>query len=364
MIQLKNKIKTALHDSPFVRIICWTIKRISKNLESVFMFIVWCALILMLMALIGLMFNVTIFNLHIPTFLYGLLGIEEGKGNKAKYETLKFIGLGIGMMVTIIAAIFKRPAQVAILNRPTQIETSKEQSEHNKLIEKGHVDDRFKSAIENLGKNEMSVRIASFHQFYYLAVNQSQNFRKSIFDILCSHLRTMPRSRSHLTKKDGEHPTEECQTLLNLLFKSNDKYVFSEFQADMCKSYLVNTNLSCADLSDANLSDANLSSVFFAHANLSNARLCNTDLSDAFLENANLSDANLWCVNLWGANLSNTNLQGAELNDVSLMTVYSIEHADFRGAKIGNRPITKDDLPVGKGEYYADWNPPPDEQGN
>ena len=428
MIQLKNKIKTALHDSPFVRIICWTIKRISKNLESVFMFIVWCALILMLMALIGLMFNVTIFNLHIPTFLYGLLDIEEGKGNKAKHETLKFIGFGIGVMVTIIAAIFKRPAQVAILNRPTQIETSKEQSEHNRLIEKGHVDNRFKSAIENLGNNEASVRIASFYQFYYLAKDQPDDFRKSVFDILCSYLRAMPRDRSHITKEDKEYPTEECQTLLNVLFKPDDKYVFAKFEVDLRKSYLVRTDLSYVNLSNVNFLNANLSSATFRKANLSRAMLAHTNLSDATLIEANLSAAHLFKTNLSGATLSSANfsgawlagtnlsnaklahtnlsgamsaaanlssawlvsanfsgsslayanllntkltganfsdadLRGTQLKKENLMEVYSIKNADFREAKIGDRPITKDDIPTDKGEYYADWNPPPTEKG-
>ena len=264
----------------------------------------------------------------------------------SKNETIRFITLGMGGTIAAIGAI-------AFSHRANA------QTEHNKLIEKGHIDERFRSAIENMGHGEANVRIASFHQFYYLAKNQPVNFRKSVFDILCSYLRAMPRDRSHLTKKNQEHPTEECQTLLNILFKFDDKYIFAEFRADMRNSYLVNTNLSYANLSEADLSHANLSNAFFFDTDLSDAILFDADFSDAFLENANLSDANLWGASLIDADLSGANLQGTKLKDVNLMKVDSIEKADFRGATIGERPIAKDDIPTDKGEYYADWNPPP-----
>ena len=330
--------------------------------------------------------------LFIVVFLTGKGGIFAWLLNTSgKNETIQFIALGMGGVLAAIGAVaFSHRANAQI--------------EHNKLIEKGHIDERFKSAIQNLGHNEANVRIASFYQFYYLAKDQPDNFRKSIFDILCSYLRAMPRDRSHLLKSDNELPTEECQTLLNILFKPDDKYVFEKFKADMRKSYLVytdlsdinlfnaklsgadlsnawlwDTNLAYASLSDANLSNANLSSanlsyanlwstnlsnVSFSHANLSDAHLIHTNLSGVNFVSANLSGAYLVGANLLNATLKKANLQRTQLRNVNLMKVHSIENADFRGAKIGDKPITKDDLPVDKGEYYADWNPPPDEQDN
>ena len=330
--------------------------------------------------------------LFIVVFLTGKGGIFAWLLNTSnKNETIQFIALGMGGVLAAIGAVaFSHRANAQI--------------EHNKLIETGHIDERFKSAIENLGHGEASVRIASFYQFYYLAKDQPDNFRKSIFDILCSYLRAMPRDRSHITKEGKEYPAEECQTLLNILFKS-DKYMFSKFQADISKSYLADTDLSDAKLLNANLSGANFSNVTFWRANLSNADLSHANLSNAMLVGANCSDAELSCTNLSGALFINSNLSGAnlfranlsmgslasaylsgadltdanlsdtnlaradfqktKLTGVNLMAVsISIEHADFRGAKIGDKPITKDDLPVDKGEYYADWNPPPDEQDN
>ena len=340
MIQLINKIKTALHDSPFGPAICWIIKWIPKDLESFFMLIVWSTLVLMFAAFILLMFDITIFNWDIPTSLYNGFGI---KGDNAKYETLRFIGFGIGgMLATIGAVAFNRRATA-------QIEASKAQTKHNELIEKGYINERFKSATENLGHDSANVRTASYYQFYYLAKEEKEDFRHSVFEILCSCVHSMPPDKSHLTEEDGKPPTE-FQALLNILFKSDDKSVFGEFQADLRKSYLV-----CMDLSDAHLAKARL-----RRANLSYAKLRRTNLSDASLLSVNFSGAKLKLANLSGAklnraNLSNADLQGTQLKDVNLMNVRSIEKANFCGAKVGDREISPEDLPIDRGRYIASW---------
>ena len=290
-------------------------------------------------------------------------------GTCCKKETIEYIAFGIGGALTAIG--------VSAIQR-----LALTQIQQNQLTEKGHIDDRFKSAIDHLASDHISARISAFYQFYHLAKDQqNDNFRKSIFEILCSCLRSMPRNKSHLSKENGSFPTEECQTLLNILFKSDDKSVFAEFNADIQRSYLVYTDLTYANLSNATLKSANLSGAnflganlskaLFLHANISDANLVKTNLSNAMLVLANLSGANLLDANLLGANLLDANLSGADLSGadfqrtqlkgVNLFTTYRIEKADFRGAKIGDRPITKDDIPVDKGEYYADWNPPPKE---
>ena len=354
MIQLINKIKTALHNSPSVCAICWTIKRIPQFVESAFMFGISCALLLMIAAFAGLMFDATIFNQHIPTLLYDWFG--TGK-DEDKHETLKFIGFGMGGVLATIGAIaFNRRANA-------QIEASKAQTKHNELIEKGYTNERFKSATENLGHASANVRTASYYQFYYLAKEEKEDFRHSVFEILCSCLHSMPPDKFHLTGEDRK-PMTEFQALLNILFKSDDKSVFGEFQADLRKSYLVGMDLSDAHLANARLRLADLSYTKLRRANFSSASLLRVVFSGAKLKQANLSDAKLRGADLSDADLMETDLQRTQLEDVNLMNVRSVEKANFCGAKIGDRPITKDDIPADKGEYYADWNPPPKKEEN
>ena len=360
-------------------------------------------LIIVLIAMTACLFSV-MFDIN-----NAVMAFKTILGTHDKKETIEFIAFGMGGIIAAIVA-------VAVSRR------AEAQEQNNMLIEKGHVDERFKSAIQNLGHNKASVRIASFYQFYYLAKDQPDNLRKSVFDILCSYLRAMPHGQSHL--KDKKYPTEEYQTLLNILFKPDDKYVFAKFEADLRNSYLVRTdlsdanlsnaklyqanlfraNLSKADLSNANLVHANLSNADFtstnisgAHlshanlsganllganlsraslsyancsnadfpiANLSNTRLMQTDFSEANLSGTNLSNANFWGANLSYADLMNANLSNTKLLDTKLKDVCNIDGADFRGAKIGDKPITKDDIPSDIGKYYADWNPPPKKEEN
>ena len=350
-------------------------------------------------------------------------------GTDTKKETIEFIAFGIGGLLAVMGAI-------AINHRAeAQNKSALAQIRNNELVEKGHIDERFKSATEKLESENPMARIFAFRQFYYWAKGQSDSeFKKSIFEILCAHLRNTTQEESYRKETGKDTPTEECETLLDILFESDNKSVFSEFQADMRKSYLVSASLSNANLSNANLSDACLSHARLGDANLAGARLSHADLSyailigtnlsgaslfgaklprahlfranlsDTSLFSANLSGANLFRANLSnaylfranlvgadisdanlshanlshanlsdtdlsgadlsGANLSDADLQGTQLKDVNLIEISNIKHADFREAKIGDRPITKDDIPTDKGEYYADWNPPPEKEEN
>ena len=211
-------------------------------------------------------------------------------GTKDKKDTLTFIGFGMGGALASINGI-------ALHIR------AREQGRNNQLIEKGHFENRFKFASETLKSENSVMLVSAFYQFYYLAkCHNVGDFRKNIFDVLCFYLRRRLKEKSI---------TEECQKLLDILFKSEYRAMFRKFYAD-------------------------LQSVNFSHANLSNADLSNADLSNA-------------------------NLQKAQLKGANLRDVYSIEKADFRGAKIGDKDITKTDIPNNKGNYYADWtdSPPP-----
>ena len=296
-------------------------------------------------------------------------------GTKSKKEALQFIAFGMGGIVaTIVAVAINRRANA--------------QAKNNELIEKGHINDRFQHATINLGHEKRRVRITSFYQFHYLAEVNKDGFRESIFDILCAHLRQITSGKFYKLKEGEKEPTDECQALLNILFKSKDQSVFSKFPINLEKICLRKMNLSTArlsyanlkgaDLSGANLSDADLSNADLSNANISDADLSNANLSHADLASANLSDADLLYTNLSHAGLMDTNFRGAYLTDVNFSGTLllgtdfreanlnhiklenaDIQRPDFRGTKINGRPITKDDLPADKGEYYANWNPPP-----
>ena len=400
-------------------------------------------------------------------------------GIKQKSEILQFIGLGIAGVLALLNA-------VAVNRRATaQEESTKAQVTNNELIEKGRIDERFKSATENLGSQNIGTRIASFYLFYYLAKDsQDNNVRRNSFDVMCAHLRTMPNDQSHVERNGNIFPTKEYQTLLNILFKPEDESIFSEFHAnlqsvnlthtnlekanlanaDLCDAILQGANLTSANLADskftraniayahfidakleranlkeadlrhakfiganlkaanlesanlvhanfvranltdaimtrakmeeacldqanirnanltaasldnaylvaARLEDANLTGTGFDHANLTNANLTNANLDHTYFANADLTNANLTSARFMISDFMNTKLRNVNFTNTDLLhtnlhSAKNIEGADFREAKMGTKPITKDDIPTDKGEYYAKWNPPPEKEEN
>ena len=335
-----------------------------------------------MLALMSIAFVGIILSESILEIVSGWLGTKE---NKAK--SLEFIGIGMGGVLTTIGAVaFSRRSDA--------------QARNNELIEKGHINDRFQQAAVNLGHKKRRVRITSFYQFYYLAKVSEDDFKKSVFDILCDHLRHMTSGQFYNDPKEGKDIiTDECQTLLNILFKPEYKPVFDEFYAN-----LENINLTRADLSSANFVEANFSRAVLFHADfkksiLKKVKMRNTNLqcamfNDAILPEADFTDATLLSANfqraclagadfsyakLTGArfpnanlagacfvnatigpissdvmfsraNLANTNFEGVDLRSVYLMNVRNIEGADFTGAK-----VYPEQLPTGSGKYIADW---------
>ena len=293
-------------------------------------------------------------------------------GTRSKKETIEFIAFGIGGMLATMGAI--------AINRRSDAQVN------SHILDKNRYDDeRFSSAMQNLSSTDKWMRRSSFYQFYYLAKRTEDELIKSdIYGILESHLWLvsdnceLQKSRGlyHMGKQDF---IMERHTLLGIMFKEYDEtFVFNpdkEISVNLQSLYLVGADLLRAKLMRANISSAKLSSAKLSDANLSGANLSGADFSgeepwdekywhDTIVHNTYMSKgltdirnmgANLSGANLSGANLSGANLQKAQLKDANLHDVSSIKNADFRGAKIGDDPITENYIPENKGEYYADW---------
>ena len=198
----------------------------------------WQIVMIVLFVMIALMvislFQVIFFTGESDKGYDGNIAWFLGVDNKK--ETIEFIVFGIIGMGAIFNAIpIHRRAD--------------EQSRHNELIEKGHVSERLKFATEHLGDESPIVRISAFYEFYYLAKeHKDADFKKNIFDILCAHLRGITTVESYKTGEGALGPTEECQTLLTILFGSGNKFMFGEFPANLSKVHIKNANLSFTNI--------------------------------------------------------------------------------------------------------------------
>ena len=300
--------------------------------------IICALLIITIMAFVSIMYDITWGDTTWLAIFCDLLG------TKKKEDTLAFIGGIIGGTLATINAVM-------IYFR------SNSQDQNNILVEKGHTEDRFRFATKALESKKPVTLISAFYQFYYLAKhNQVSDFKKNIFDVLCSYLRDINnKNRTNKNRTNNEKdmlkihdkegmPMEYYQKLINALFMPDDNlskdvpiqlWALKTFPRVFLKfNSLLPFAQFDANLKDVNFTKLDLSKAYFANANLSDANLSDANLSNAYLSNANLS---------------NTDCQNAKLKSNQLQNVFSFDGANFR-----NTGIKLADLPSGKGMPITD----------
>ena len=287
-----------------------------ETLESILWF---------LMGILAAIFLLSLFNETVAKKSMEWIGANN------KIETLKFIGVGIGGILAAIGAI-------AINRRAdAQVESAKAQVETNQLMEKGHINERFKTAAEHLGKPE--TQITAYYEFCQLAKNHKKS-RKIVFNILCAHLRK-ETSTAEYKEIAKERPAENIQSLLDILFKPEFEFkdIFEEFDADLPRTHLLSANLKNVCMKNARFTKANLQNAYFYKSYLQNARFINTNLQNTDFWDTNLQNADFTLAKLQDAHFRNhTNLQNAILYGANLQGAIfwdtNLQNADFTLAKL------------------------------
>lgn len=104
-------------------------------------------------------------------------------------------------------------------NQEEQLEKQQAQID---LQSKSQRDSRFSKGIELLGNENESARTGAAYSLCFLAKDYPDEFSKPVFDILCSHIRTLTTSEKYLKKYTTV--SNEVQTILELLFKNIDDH--------------------------------------------------------------------------------------------------------------------------------------------
>ena len=238
---------------------------------------------------------------------------------EGKHETLEFIGLGLGGVLAAIGAVeLNRRATAAMKNSEAMTKNAEEMAKNNALTEKGHIQERLKAAMQSLGHIAPSVRIAAFYQFYRLAKdNSDKDFVKNIFDILCAHLRHLTSNENYRQNEGQYAPTEECQSLLNVLFKNpQDIFVVADMRVNLRGIHLVGANFHKAHLRGVSFHRANLQHADFWHANVEEAVFLKSNLQKANFTVAHAYYAFFQRADVAGADFTNAYLHRADMTDV------------------------------------------------
>ena len=214
------------------------------------------------------------FSETVVCYVGQLFGLSE------KNKVLTFLGFAMGGVLLTLQAVIANKRAVAMEDAArAQTEAANAQGEAaeaqanaigqqvlaNQNTEEGQRQERLKNAIEHLGHQEVSVRLGGAYELFHLA-HDTTHLRQTVLDILCAHIR---QTTSEMKYRDvyTSKPSEEIQSLLNLLFVQNHR-VFEGLHINLQEGWL-----NGADLSDARLQGAILSRASLEGADLNWARL-------------------------------------------------------------------------------------------
>ena len=239
-------------------------------------------------------------------------------------------------------------------------ETAKAGHENARVGHDANEQKTYNDAVANLGNEKPSVRLGGIYGLFDLAQSKRQRSR-NITEILCAHLRETTQRKDY-QKDNSQQPSNEIQSLLNVLCELNERNLAHEetsnIKLNLTQSYLrwailenknlrgaqlQGANLQRATMIDAGLQGADLSEAGLQGANLWEAKLQGADLSQAELQGADLSQAELQGADLWeaklqGADLSQAELQGADLWEAKL------QGAGLQGADLSEAGLQGADL--------------------
>jgi len=186
------------------------------------------------------------------------------------------------------------------------------------VAEQGQITERFTKAIEQLGSDNISIRLGGIYALESIAEyskkgHWSERYHWTIMEVLSAFVRENAPLKEDLEDKNAEGEQQpqklrtDIQAALTVIGRRD-----SEKDPENQKIDLRNTNLG-----EANLMNAKLQRADFSGANLRNADLPGANLQGAIFKKADLRGAELFGVDLRRANLIGANLQEAELQATS-----------------------------------------------
>lgn len=206
----------------------------------------------------------------------------------------------------------------------------------------GQMTDRLSRAVDQLGSDNLNVRIGGIYALERLAKN-SRADRTAIQFMLGAFIRNTAPWSGEITPTVEDRPwlqvqTPDVQAAIHVLarrprneFRLETQLYLSRVdlrgaqlhQGRLIDSQIRYANLARAWLKEAELDGSDLRGADLRMANLIDASLVRTGLREARLDDANLSGARLNGADLTGADLRGTDLTGADLTDARLDDVHT-----------------------------------------
>ena len=211
-----------------------------------------------------------------------------------------------------------------------------------KVAQSKEVTDRYSKAVEQVGNNEIHVRIGGIYSLERIA-NDSRRDYQQVMEVLTAYLREKsPYPLKNEEQENRERPPTDIEAVLRVLkrrkYAAIERTYLTLEMTDLRKASLGGANLRNAFLNKISLQGASLSG-----ANLQSATLQNVDLSNASIQDIDLRKGIIVRSNFERAFLSNADFRGARLIGVNFRNA-NLHGANFRNAQLYGIELEGSDL--------------------
>lgn len=218
----------------------------------------------------------------------------------------------------------------------------------------GQVTDRFTRAIDQVGSENMDVRIGGIYGLERVAKN-SPSDRPQVQYVLAAFIRGhAPRSQDVVESDRAQTQSTAVHSLPWLYVRAPDAQAALNVlgrrvpSPDALRLYLSRVDLRSANLDNARLRNAkirhaDLSRSWMVKARMDGCDLCHTDLRQVNASGASFAGAILHGATLEGANLYQADLRKADLRDAD-MRASNLEGATLIGALVNERTAWPDEF--------------------
>jgi hypothetical protein len=256
---------------------------------------------------------------------------------KSVIEAIKIIATVFGGIAILLNVYYgAKGAKALEKNAIAATQNSIAATKNAEVAEQGKITERFTKAIEQLGSDNLSIRLGGIYALERIA-KDSERDHWTIMEVLSAFVRENPPLKEDLKDKKAENEQEpqklrtDIQAALTVIGRRDpekDKGVLNLRSTD-----LRGANLSTAQLQGADFCEAKLQGAYLIKANLKEAKLVMANLEGAHIRHANLEKAKFWEANLRGAKLQEANLKEAGFYNANLeLAVF--EKANLEGAEL------------------------------
>lgn len=280
-------------------------------------------------------------------------GADDPPGRRAYFY-------GVGLTITGLGALLAAPFVLirAWINE-RQAQTAERQAA---TAESGQITDRFTKAIDQLGSEQMAVRLGAIYALERIA-EDSERDHIPIMETLCAFIREnanrdvdtgkmreiadLPdelrpdwkalteEERDDARKKIREHfgPARPLRADVQAAFavigrrREQRRRMERERKPEPFRLDFRRANLQGLDLSGLDFAHADLRETRLEGASLRGAKMEGADLTMARMEGANLKWANLRSANLWDCYIARTSLRSADLRETTNLTQAAVKSA-------------------------------------